>query len=209
MPRRLLAGNATEDDVFNNYARNDWVISVGGVDKKGKKVFLRLDLLQPQIEEWEVAVMHRDHTAPEGACCRVTWIRMSQGDMDRAIEVYRHGLLPLIEQLPGFCGASMLISRETGVLCGTVSFDGAATVALKAVGPVFAKDGATVGRRAPSDAPMAIGTGCRSIRAVTVGRADSTTGQSSIAVESSSNTNAFAIGSTLTDGWSKTRTRPP
>lgn len=29
------AGNATEDDVFNNYARNDWVISVGGVDKKG------------------------------------------------------------------------------------------------------------------------------------------------------------------------------
>jgi len=79
----------------------------------------------PKVEVWEVAVMRRDHAVPDGACCRVTWIRMSQGDMERAIEVYRHGLLPLIEQLPGFCGASMLVDRAAGRGCGTVAFDSA------------------------------------------------------------------------------------
>ena len=83
----------------------------------------------PQVEAWEVAVMHRDHAAPEGACCRVTWIRMSQGDMDRAIGVYRHALLPEIEQLEGFCGASMLVNRGAGRGCGTVAFESAAAMA--------------------------------------------------------------------------------
>jgi heme-degrading monooxygenase HmoA len=77
----------------------------------------------PSVEAWEVAVMRRDHPVPDDACCRVTWIRMGQGDMDRAIEVYRHGLLPQIEQVPGFCGASMLVDRATGRGCGTVAFE--------------------------------------------------------------------------------------
>jgi len=80
----------------------------------------------PRVETWEAAVMHRDHAVPEGACCRVTWIRMGQGDIDRAIGVYRHGLLPEIEKLPGFCGASMLVDRTTGRGCGTVAFESAA-----------------------------------------------------------------------------------
>jgi hypothetical protein len=77
----------------------------------------------PQVEAWEVAVMHRDHAVPDGACCRVTWIRMGQGDLDRAIDIYRHGLLPEIEKLPGFCGASMLVDRTTGHGCVTVAFE--------------------------------------------------------------------------------------
>lgn len=77
----------------------------------------------PQVEVWEAAVMRRDHAVPDGACCRVTWIRMGQGDMDRALEVYRHGLLPEIETLPGFCGASMLVNRASGRGCGTVAFE--------------------------------------------------------------------------------------
>ncbi len=82
----------------------------------------------PQVEVWEVAVMHRDRPAPEGSHCRVTWIRMSQGDMDRAIGVYRHGLLPEIESLEGFCGASMLVNRASGRGCGTVAFESAAAM---------------------------------------------------------------------------------
>ena len=29
---------------------------------------------QFEVQEWEIAVLHRAHQAPEGACCRVTWI---------------------------------------------------------------------------------------------------------------------------------------
>ena len=33
--------------------------------------------------------MHREHAATEGSCCRVTWMRLPQGEIDRGIEVYR------------------------------------------------------------------------------------------------------------------------
>ena len=37
----------------------------------------------PRVEEWEVGVMHRDHQAPAGSCCRVTWLQLEHGDIDR------------------------------------------------------------------------------------------------------------------------------
>ena len=77
----------------------------------------------PQVEEWEVGVMHRDHMAPEGSCCRVTWTQLEQGDPDTAMEAYRTHALPAVEELRGFCSASMLIDRTTGRACGTVAFE--------------------------------------------------------------------------------------
>ena len=55
----------------------------------------------PQVEEWEVAVMHHHH-APEGSCCRATWLRLNQGDFDRGINLYRTAMLPAMESLEGF-----------------------------------------------------------------------------------------------------------
>ena len=77
----------------------------------------------PQVEVWEVAVMHRDHPAPEGSCCRVVWMRLSSGDMDGGIELYRSALLPEMETLEGFCSASLLVNRETGRACSTTTYD--------------------------------------------------------------------------------------
>ncbi len=34
---------------------------------------------QPEVKEWEIAVLHRVHHAPEGACCRVLWSRGEPG----------------------------------------------------------------------------------------------------------------------------------
>lgn len=74
-----------------------------------------------QVEEWEVAAMHRDHASPEGSCCRVTWARPQ--DVDAMVDGWVHGLLPRIEQMEGFCSASLLVDRPGGRLCGTVTFD--------------------------------------------------------------------------------------
>jgi quinol monooxygenase YgiN len=78
---------------------------------------------EPQVEEWEIAVMHRAHDAPDGACCRVTWLQLEHGDFDKALDTYRTQILPRIEAYDGFCSASMLLDRTTGRLCGTVAFE--------------------------------------------------------------------------------------
>jgi hypothetical protein len=77
----------------------------------------------PEAAEWEVAVMHRDHRAAAGSCCRVTWLRLGHADLDRGTELYRTALLPAMEELPGFCSASLLVNRVAGRACSTTTYD--------------------------------------------------------------------------------------
>jgi quinol monooxygenase YgiN len=77
----------------------------------------------PQVDEWEIAVLHRDHRSTEGACVRVTWVRVDPADMDRAIDVYKLASLPRAEELAGFCSASLLVDRRTGRAVSSVTYD--------------------------------------------------------------------------------------
>jgi hypothetical protein len=92
---------------------------VAGLRERGKEI-LQGTLT---VEEWEVAVMHREHQSADGACCRVTWLRARPDDIDRGIEVYRSQVLPMVEQMDGFCSASLLIDRAGGRACGTSTWD--------------------------------------------------------------------------------------
>jgi quinol monooxygenase YgiN len=69
---------------------------------------------RPEVQEWEIAVLHRMHPAPEGACCRVIWSRGNPDDVERVLDTFRMAMLPRIEELPGFCSVSMLVDRENG-----------------------------------------------------------------------------------------------
>ena len=75
------------------------------------------------VATWEVAVMHRDHNTPDGGCARVTWLSGDEGLADRAVDTYRMAILPTIQAWDGFCSASLMISRETGRIVGTVTFE--------------------------------------------------------------------------------------
>jgi quinol monooxygenase YgiN len=77
----------------------------------------------PEVDEWEVAVMHRDHPAPAGSCCRVTWMRLNHTDIDRDIDLYRAAMLPEMESIEGFCSASLLVNRALGRACNTTTYD--------------------------------------------------------------------------------------
>ena len=75
------------------------------------------------VEGWEIAVVHRDHATPDGACARVTWLSGDPADVERAVDVYRMAVLPRIQEFDGFCSASMLVNRKAGHVVGTVTFD--------------------------------------------------------------------------------------
>jgi quinol monooxygenase YgiN len=96
--------------------------AVGGIRSQGGQIMGGT----PQVDVWEVALMHRGHTAPDGAGCRITWGHAA--DLDDAVATYRDRIIPMIEQTEGFCSASMFLDRSAGRLCGTVSFDSMAAL---------------------------------------------------------------------------------
>jgi hypothetical protein len=78
---------------------------------------------EPAVESWEIAVMHRDHASPAGSCCRVTWMRLNHTDIARNLALYRDQILPAMEELEGFCSASLLVNAQAGRACNTINFD--------------------------------------------------------------------------------------
>ncbi len=75
-----------------------------------------------RVEQWEVAVMHRDHRLPEGACAQLTWAKSDDPSrFDTAIETYKSMASSQLEQMPGFCSTSLLVDRSSGrgVACET------------------------------------------------------------------------------------------
>jgi heme-degrading monooxygenase HmoA len=75
-----------------------------------------------QVDEWEIAVLHRDHQTQQGACVRVTWLEVAPADADRGIDAFR-AALPTIESLDGFCSASLMVDRSSGRAVSSVTFD--------------------------------------------------------------------------------------
>ena len=75
------------------------------------------------LDEWEVAYVHRSHHAGDGACARVTWTEADPEAIDRVVEAFRTSIMPRVEQLDGFCSASLMIDRARGRGCVTASYD--------------------------------------------------------------------------------------
>jgi heme-degrading monooxygenase HmoA len=72
---------------------------------------------------WEVAVMHRAHHARRGTCLRAIWTRTPPTRMAEAVELFKSDTLARIEELPGFCSASLLVSRKYSLAVATVGYD--------------------------------------------------------------------------------------
>jgi quinol monooxygenase YgiN len=76
-----------------------------------------------EVGEWEIAVLHRSHQTRDGACARVVWSRCDPDRMDRMIDTYRMGMIPRVEELPGFCSVSVMIDRDRGQVVRASVYD--------------------------------------------------------------------------------------
>ncbi|MDR3658827.1 MAG: hypothetical protein P4L86_00155 [Mycobacterium sp.] len=74
------------------------------------------------VENWEIAVLHREHNSAPGACVRATWLTMAPDLLDAGVEYFRGIALPQLEHLPGFRSASLMIDRLGGRGVASVSF---------------------------------------------------------------------------------------
>jgi hypothetical protein len=75
------------------------------------------------VEEWEIAVMHREHEAREGSWCRVTWLTCPPAEVESTLDFFRDTVLMRLEGVDGFCSASLMVDRANGQCCSTARFD--------------------------------------------------------------------------------------
>jgi heme-degrading monooxygenase HmoA len=78
---------------------------------------------RPEDEEWEIALVHRDHRSPPGACVRAVRVQVDPEQVEHGVDLYRMVLLPQIAEFPGFCSVSLLIDRHSGHAVSSVTFD--------------------------------------------------------------------------------------
>ncbi|OJZ75003.1 hypothetical protein BRW65_07285 [Mycobacterium paraffinicum] len=75
-----------------------------------------------RVEEWDIALLHRDHPSRQGACVRATWLKVVPDQLTRSLDFYRSSVLPELEELDGFCSASLLVDHPAcrrAVSCST------------------------------------------------------------------------------------------
>lgn len=92
-------------------------------------------------EEWEIAVLHRDHRSGPGACVRT--VRVQVGQVDHGVDLYRMMLLPRIAEFPGFCSASLMVDRGCGHAVSSVTFDSRAAMRATRNLAAVVREGAT------------------------------------------------------------------
>lgn len=78
---------------------------------------------ETEVKEWEIAIMHREHEALEGSWCRVTWLTCPPGEVESTIGFFRDTVMTRLEEVEGFCSASLMVDRESGQCCGTARFE--------------------------------------------------------------------------------------
>ncbi|WP_138731999.1 antibiotic biosynthesis monooxygenase [Modestobacter excelsi] len=82
---------------------------------------LRADTVD--VQEWEIAALHRVHPAGPDACARVIWTEGDRESLDSMVDAFRMTLLPRMEELPGFCSVSLMIDRMTGRASAAVTYE--------------------------------------------------------------------------------------
>jgi quinol monooxygenase YgiN len=78
---------------------------------------------RPEVQEWEIAAMHRVLEAQPGARSRVTWLRTRPDAVGRAVDAVRLSLMPKLDDLAGFSSVSVMVRRPEGLTVAAISYD--------------------------------------------------------------------------------------
>ena len=95
---------------------------------------------RPEVQEWEIAVLHRARQAPEGAV-RPGHLgpRRPRWSEERVLDAFRMTMVSRMEELPGFCSVSVLVDRETGRSSTAVVYESRDAMYARDRGPADAR----------------------------------------------------------------------
>jgi quinol monooxygenase YgiN len=83
---------------------------------------------QAEVQEWEIAVLHRMYETRDGACTRVVWTKGDPAQLDHMIDSFRMTMLSRMEELPGFCSVSVMVDRQQGHHATAVTYESRAAM---------------------------------------------------------------------------------
>ncbi|SDF07461.1 hypothetical protein SAMN05660662_0993 [Blastococcus aurantiacus] len=99
------------------------------------------DVLQSPaaLHEWQIALLHRERSAPEGARAHVTWCRTEPSRLDPMLEAYAESIVPRLADLPGFCSVSVMADPLEGRSATAVTFtdDASLDAAMQQLAPLL------------------------------------------------------------------------
>ncbi|ANI41671.1 hypothetical protein [Mycolicibacterium vaccae] len=78
-----------------------------------------------EVADWEIAVMHRRQESADGASVRVTWVKINPERVDSGIAAFKDGVLPVLDELEGHCGTSLLVNHLTGRAVASSAYESA------------------------------------------------------------------------------------
>jgi quinol monooxygenase YgiN len=90
-------------------SRNKFALALGGQD--------------PVVREWEIAILHRERPAGDGAGAQVAFARIQPNHVDALLAAYRDNLMPRLQELPGFCSLSLVVDRRNGRTASVTCFE--------------------------------------------------------------------------------------
>jgi hypothetical protein len=83
---------------------------------------------QPEVREYEIAILHRERPVPDGARARVTWVKVAPSGIDRQIHVFRRRGRPAGRARAGFGCACVRVARATGRAAAAVTYESSAAL---------------------------------------------------------------------------------
>ncbi len=76
-----------------------------------------------ELEEWEIAAMHRRHHAGTAVCARVIWLRMESSRREEFVSEFHAATLPALDATRGFCSASLMVNPDWGRAAVSIAYE--------------------------------------------------------------------------------------
>jgi hypothetical protein len=95
------------------------VVAIRPIRERTAKILVAV----AELEEWEVPAVSRKRGPAPATCARVTFMRVASGTADELIDDFTTVTVPALQNVRGFCGASLLVNREWGRAAVSVAYD--------------------------------------------------------------------------------------